>query len=85
MPRRRCRRSLLVALNLLNGTGGRNAEHLRDTEGTLAGLALEAWSGGRTPVLYLTVGLAVAGRAAGARASRVVGAAWVRRPPAAAR
>jgi mannosyltransferase len=67
---------LLVAVNLLNGTGARNAEHLNDTEGRLVGLAVEAWSGGRTPMLYLTVGLAVLG-AARARGIRVVGAAWV--------
>nr|WP_239521727.1 glycosyltransferase family 39 protein [Geodermatophilus sabuli] len=66
----------LVAVNLLNGTGARNAEHLRDTDGTLADLAVEAWAGGRTPLLYLTVGLAVLG---GVRATglRVVGACWV--------
>jgi mannosyltransferase len=66
----------LVALNLLNGTGGRNAEHLHDTGGQLGGLAVRAWSGGENPLLYLTVGLAVLGgvRAAGLR---VVGAAWV--------
>jgi mannosyltransferase len=66
----------LVAVNLLNGTGARNAEHLRDTGGTLADLAVEAWAGGRTPLLYLGVGLAVLGavRAAGVR---VVGICWV--------
>ncbi|SFL10758.1 ArnT family glycosyltransferase [Geodermatophilus ruber] len=66
----------LVAVNLLNGTGGRNAEHLRDTGGTLADRAVEAWAGGRTPLLYLTVGLAVLGalRAAGLR---VVAACWL--------
>jgi mannosyltransferase len=67
---------LLVGLNLLNGTGGRNAEHLKDTDGRLAGFALEAWSGGRTPLLYLTVALAVLG-AVRARGIRVVGTAWV--------
>ena len=66
----------LVAVNLLNGTGSRNAEHLRDTGGQLAGLAVEAWTGGRNPLLYLTVGLAVVGcvRAAGLR---VFAACWV--------
>ena len=59
--RGRCRPSRWSRLNLLNGTGGRNAEHLRDTGGQLAGLAVEAWAGGRTPLLYLTVGLAVVG------------------------
>ena len=39
---------VLVGLNLLNGTGGRNAEHLHDTGGRLAGLAVEAWAGGRS-------------------------------------
>ncbi|WP_336031063.1 glycosyltransferase family 39 protein [Geodermatophilus sp. FMUSA9-8] len=66
----------LVGVNLLNGTGARNAEHLRDTGGTLADLAVEAWAGGRTPLLYLTVGLAVVGAVRGAGA-RVVGACWV--------
>jgi hypothetical protein len=66
----------LIAVNLLNGTGARNAEHLRDTGGTLADQAVEAWAGGRTPLLYLTVGLAVLG-AVRARGLRVVGACWV--------
>jgi mannosyltransferase len=66
----------LVGVNLLNGTGARNAEHLRDTDGELVRLAAEAWSGGRGPALYLTVGLAVVG-AVRARGVRVVGAAWV--------
>jgi mannosyltransferase len=66
----------LIGVNLLNGTGARNAEHLADTGGTLANHAVEAWAGGRTPLLYLTVGLAVLGavRAAGVR---VVAAAWL--------
>ncbi|MGY1640949.1 hypothetical protein ACI782_07400 [Geodermatophilus sp. SYSU D00703] len=66
----------LIVVNLLNGTGARNAEHLRDTGGTLAGQAVEAWAGGRGPLLYLTVGLAVLGavRAVGVR---VVGICWV--------
>jgi hypothetical protein len=67
---------LLVALNLLNGTGARNAEHLRDTEGTLAERAAAAWTGGLTPVLYLTVGLAVLGGLK-ARGVRVAGIAWL--------
>ncbi len=70
---------LLVGLNLLNGTGARNAEHLKDTDGRLAGLAVEAWSGGRTPLLYLTVALAVLG-AVRARGIRVVATAWVLTP-----
>ena len=67
---------LLVGLNLLNGTGARNAEHLRDTEGTLADKAVEAWAGGLTPLLLLTVGLAVLG-ALRARGLRVVATAWL--------
>jgi mannosyltransferase len=66
---------LLVAMNLLNGTGARNAEHLRDTDGRLAQLAVEAWAGGRTPLLYLTVWLALVGMVR-ARGVRVAGAAW---------
>ncbi|MEX5718273.1 glycosyltransferase family 39 protein [Geodermatophilus maliterrae] len=66
----------LIGVNLLNGTGSRNAEHLRDTGGTLADLAVEAWAGGRTPLLYLTVGLAVVGALRGAGV-RVVGTCWV--------
>lgn len=66
----------MVELNVLNGTGGRNAEHLRDTGGALAGLAVEAWTGGRGPLLYLTVALGLIG-AARARGVRVVAAAWV--------
>jgi hypothetical protein len=66
----------LVGLNLLNGTGARNAEHLHDTGGELAGLAVRAWSGGETLLLYLTVGLSLLG-ALRARGLRVVGAAWV--------
>ncbi len=67
---------LLVGLNLLNGTGARNAEHLRDTEGTLADKAVEAWAGGLTPLLFVTVGLAVLG-ALRARGVRVVATAWL--------
>ncbi len=71
---------LLVGLNLLNGTGGRNAEHLRDTDGRLLGYAVEAWAGGRTPLLYLAVGLAVVGAVRGGgdrgRELRVLGIAW---------
>ena len=65
----------LVALNLLNGTGARNAEHLRGTGGRLADLAAMAWAGHWRPLLFLTFGLAVVGavRAAGVR---VVAAAW---------
>ena len=65
----------LVGVNLLNGTGSRNAEHLNDTGGRLAGLAVDAWAGGFGPLGYLTVGLAVLGatRAAGLR---VVAGSW---------
>ena len=66
----------LIGVNLANGTGGRNAEHLRDTGGELAELAAEAWAGGRGPALYLTIGLALVGGLR-ARGVRVVGAAWV--------
>jgi mannosyltransferase len=66
----------LVALNLLNGTGARNAEHLHDTGGDLPRLAVTAWSGGEGPLLCLTVGLAILG-ALRARGLRVVGVAWV--------
>ncbi|MGY1718674.1 hypothetical protein ACI8AG_06485 [Blastococcus sp. SYSU DS0552] len=65
-----------VGLALLNGTGARNAEHLRDTDGRLVALAAEAWAGGRTPFLWLTLGLALLG-AARATGVRVVGACWV--------
>jgi mannosyltransferase len=66
----------LVAVNLLNGTGGRNAEHLHDTGGRLAGLAVRAWTGGENPLLYLTVALAIIG---GVRAAalRPLAASWL--------
>jgi mannosyltransferase len=65
----------LVAVNLGNGVGGRNAEHLKTTDGRLAGLALDAWSAGRTSLLVVLVALMVVGlvRASGAR---VPAAAW---------
>jgi hypothetical protein len=66
----------LVGLNLVNGTGARNAEHLHDTQGELVRLAMTAWSGGEGPLFSLTVGLAVVG-ALRARGLRVVGAVWV--------
>jgi 4-amino-4-deoxy-L-arabinose transferase-like glycosyltransferase len=66
----------LVALNLLNGTGGRNAEHLHDTGGQLAGLAALAWSAASIPLLVVTCGLALLG-ALRARGVRVVGTAWL--------
>ena len=69
----------MVGVNLLNGTGARNAEHLHDTDGRLADLAVQAWSGGRTPLLYLTVGLVLVG-ALRARGVRVVAGAWVFAP-----
>lgn len=69
----------LVGVNLLNGTGARNAVHLRDTEGTLADLAVVAWAGGLRPLVCLTVGLAVLGalRALRGAGARVVGTCWV--------
>jgi hypothetical protein len=66
----------MVVVNLLNGTGARNAEHLHDTGGALAGLAVEAWAAGRGPLLYLTVGLGLIG-AVRARGARLVALAWV--------
>jgi mannosyltransferase len=65
-----------IGLAVLNGTGARNAEHLRDTDGRFLALAAEAWAGGRTPLLYLGLGLAVIG-AVRASGVRVVGAGWV--------
>ncbi|SFF77011.1 glycosyltransferase family 39 protein [Blastococcus tunisiensis] len=65
----------MVLVNLLNGTGGRNAEHLTGTGGALPALAVQAWAGGWPPLLVLTVGLAVVG-ALRARGVRVVAAAW---------
>jgi mannosyltransferase len=65
----------LVGLNLLSGNGARNADHLRSTGGRLSRLALEAWTGGHTPLLAVVLGLAVVGgvRAAGVR---VVAVCW---------
>ena len=65
----------LVVLNLLNGNGGSNAEHVFGTEGRLAGMALEVWAGGRTPLVLLLVVLGVVG-AVRARGVRVVAACW---------
>lgn len=70
---------LLVGLNVLNGTGSRNAEHLQDTDGRMVGYAVEAWAGGRTPLLWLAVGLAVVGAVRGGGRGpelRVLGLAW---------
>jgi hypothetical protein len=66
----------LVGLNLLNGTGARNAEHLRDTGGRLADLAVDAWVGGYWPLLVVTVGLVVVG-ALRADGVRVLAVSWV--------
>jgi mannosyltransferase len=66
----------LVGVNLLNGNGARNADWLPDTGGRLADLAVAAWTGGLTPLLYLTVGLAVLGALRGT-GLRVVGTCWV--------
>jgi mannosyltransferase len=65
----------LVLLNLLNGTGGRNAEHLVGTGGALPALAVDAWAGRWAPLLVLTIGLGLLG-AVRARGLRVVGTAW---------
>lgn len=64
-----------VALAVLNGTGSRNAEHLHDTGGRLAGLALDAWAGGVTVLAALTAGLALVG-AVRATGARVVAVCW---------
>jgi len=66
----------LVGLNVLTGNGDRNAQHVRDTDGALADLAVRAWTAGENPLLYLTFVLVVVGamRAAGLR---VVATAWV--------
>jgi mannosyltransferase len=69
----------MVVVNLANGTGDRNAEHLRPTGGRLAGLALDAWSGGRTALLVLLVVLMVVG-AVRARSGRVLALAWAAVP-----
>ncbi|UOY01956.1 glycosyltransferase family 39 protein [Blastococcus sp. PRF04-17] len=65
----------MVLVNLLNGTGGRNAEHLVGTGGALPFRAVDAWAGRWTPLLVLTVVLAVVG-AVRARGVRAVAAAW---------
>lgn len=66
-----------VALAVVNGTGARNAEHLKDTGGLLAGLAVEAWSARNTALLALTAGLALIGAVRARRGLRVVGSAWL--------
>ena len=66
-----------VALAVLNGTGARNAEHLHDTGGLLAGLAVEAWSARSTALLAVTVGLALVGAVRAAHGLRVVAVAWL--------
>jgi mannosyltransferase len=65
----------LIALNLLNGTGARNAEHLRDTGGRLGWLAVEAWAGADTFLLTLALALAAVGLVRG-RGARVVAGCW---------
>lgn len=67
--------AVLVAVNLLSGNGGRNADHLPDTGGRLAGLAVEAWAGGHLPLLVLVLVLAVVG-AARPGGVRTVGLCW---------
>jgi mannosyltransferase len=66
----------MIAVNLTNGTGARNAEHLKTTDGRLSLLALDTWSAGRTSLLVVLVALMVVGavRASGAR---ILAAAWV--------
>ena len=66
----------MVVVNLTNGTGARNAEHLKTTDGRLSLLALDTWSAGRTSLLVVLVALMVVGavRASGAR---VLAVAWV--------
>ncbi len=66
----------MIAVNLANGTGARNAEHLKTTDGRLAGLALDAWSAGRTSLLIALVAFMVVG-AARAGGARVPATAWV--------
>ena len=66
----------LVGVNLLSGNGARNADHLRDTGGRLARLALEVWAGGRPTLLLLLLALAVLG-AVRARGVRVLGVTWL--------
>jgi hypothetical protein len=65
-----------VALAVLNGTGARNAEHLHDTGGLLAALAVDAWAARSVPLVVVLLGLALLG-ALSARGLRVVGAAWL--------
>lgn len=65
-----------VSLAVLNGTGDRNAEHLRDTGGWLSWLAVEAWTATSTPLLVLTLLLAVVGAVRAPRSVRVVAAGW---------
>jgi mannosyltransferase len=69
----------MVAVNLASGVGGRNAEHLRSTDGRLAGLALDAWANHRVPLLALLLALMAVGavRATGVRA---VATAWATVP-----
>jgi hypothetical protein len=64
-----------VVLAVVNGTGSRNAEHLHDTGGRLAGLALDAWTAELTPLLAVTLGLALVG-AVRATGVRVVATCW---------
>ena len=66
----------MVAVNLLNGNGGSNAEHVYGTDGQLARMALEVWAGGRTPLVLLLLVLGAVG-AARARGVRVLAACWV--------
>ena len=65
----------MVGINLLNGNGASNAEHVLGTDGQLARLALEVWAGGRTPLVLLLLVLGVVG-AVRARGVRVVATCW---------
>jgi mannosyltransferase len=69
----------LVLLNVLNGTGDRNAGHVQDTGGRLPVLGAQAWAGSRTLLLLVTLALALAALARAPRV-RVLGAAWVAVP-----
>ena len=69
----------LVAMNLLNGNGSRNAGHVLDTGGALPLLAVRAWAGGAVPLLVVTVALAAVALLRSPRTA-VLGAAWVAVP-----
>ncbi|MCV2488168.1 glycosyltransferase family 39 protein [Geodermatophilus sp. YIM 151500] len=68
-----------VVLALANGTGDRNAEHLRGTGGRLGGLAVDAWAGGSASLVFVLLALAGLG-ALRARGARLVAASWAGTP-----